>query len=310
MFEYCLNIFNSLLELLDADSLTLGLMMSVFANVVLILLLLRRNREYNATIDKAYINLLHYAVIKNDIEKAKCAIEKGAKVDAKNPNGMTPLYIAALRKNYNVLELLIQKGANVNEMCPDLSPLFMAASDGDEKLAKILIDNNADINIKTVTRGFTPLFWAAVSNHKNVVDLLVKNGADLNAKDNGRQETTLHEMAHLGKLEIAKILLDNGANVDEEDIEGFTALHVAAESNKTDVAELLIEKGADVNAKSADQSTPFRCSFEKYNLETSLILLQSGASLIDKDEEGNNAMELSLENNAMDVFKTIVAFQH
>ena len=75
-------------------------------------------------------------------------------------------------------------------------------------------------------------------------------------------------------------------------------------------AELLIENGADVNAKSADQFTLLRCSFEKNNLEMSLILLKSVASLIDKDDIGNIAMELSLKSNAMEVLKTIVAFQH
>ena len=52
------------------------------------------------------------------------------------------------------------------ELCPDECTLFVAANNGDEKLAKILI---ADINIKTAIIDFTPLFWAASSNHKNVV---------------------------------------------------------------------------------------------------------------------------------------------
>ena len=171
--------------MLDAYSLKLGFK-SVFASVIVILLLLWDNGECNATLNKAYINLLRIAVIKNDTEKAKCAIEKGAKVDAKTPKGLTPLYIAAKMKNYNVLELLIQRGANVNELCPDESDLFVAANNGDEKLAKILIENNADINIKTATNGFTPLFWAAISNHNNIVNLLIENGADVNAKDNDR----------------------------------------------------------------------------------------------------------------------------
>ena len=67
---------------------------------------------------------------------------------------------------------------------------------------------------------------------------------------------------------------------------------------------------ADINAKSADQFTPLHCSFQNNSLETFLILLKSGASLIDKDEKGNIAMELSLKSNAMEVFKTFLAFQH
>ena len=106
-------------------------------------------------------------------ETASFLIEKGAEVDAKTTQGKTPLYIAARMKNYNVLELLIQKGANVNELCPNVSALFVAAENGDEKLAKILIDNNADINTKSAISGYTPLFWAATSNQKNIVHFLM-----------------------------------------------------------------------------------------------------------------------------------------
>ena len=170
MLKYCLNIFNNLLE---AYSLPLGFL-SVFASVIMILQLLRLNREYNAIADEEGFNLLHLAAIKGDIETARCLIEKGAEVDAKTTQGKTPLYIAARMKNYNVLELLIQKGANVNELCPNVSALFVAAENGDERLAKILIENNAEINIKTATNGFTPLFWAATSNHQNIANFINK----------------------------------------------------------------------------------------------------------------------------------------
>ena len=113
--------------------------------------------------------LLYHTVIKGDTETVSLLIEKGADIDAKTPKGLTPLYIAARSKKYNVLELLIQKGANVNELCPEESALFLSANNGDENLAKILIDNNADINIKTSASGFTPLFWAATSNQKKIL---------------------------------------------------------------------------------------------------------------------------------------------
>ena len=119
IFEHCLNIFNNLLELLQAYSLTLGFI-SVFASVIMILQLLWFNailRECNAIADEEGFKLLHLAAIKGDIETARCLIEKGAEIDAKTTQGKTPLYIAARMKNYNVLELLIQKGANVNELC-------------------------------------------------------------------------------------------------------------------------------------------------------------------------------------------------
>ena len=45
-------------------------------------------------------------------------------------------------------------------------------------------------------------------------------------------------------------------------------------------------------------------------LEIAKILLESGASLILKDKKGNNAMESSLKSKRIEVFKTILVFQH
>ena len=108
-------------------------------------------------------------------ETASFLIEKGAKIDAKNQHGETLLYMPNLTwsKDYNVLELLIQKGADVNELSPNVYALFVASENGDEKLAKILIESNADINTKSAIRCYTPLFWAATSNQKNIVHFLM-----------------------------------------------------------------------------------------------------------------------------------------
>ena len=135
----------------------------------------------------------------------------------KNSPGITPCLTVDIFGHTQIVKLLIDHNAiklwNVNELCRGESALFVAAKNGDEKLAKILIDSNADINLKTTTNGFTPLFWASISNHPNMIDLLVKNGADVNAKGNDHQETALHKMAHQGKLDMAKILLDNACTV-------------------------------------------------------------------------------------------------
>ena len=93
--------------------------------------------------DSREYTLLHNAARRGDAETARFLVEKGAKVDSKTSRGRTPLYVAARSKKYNVLKPLIQKGANVNELCPEESALFLSANNGDEKLAKILIVNNA-----------------------------------------------------------------------------------------------------------------------------------------------------------------------
>ena len=81
---------------------------------------------------------LYMAAMSGYTETASFLFENGANVDAKNTCGETLLHMAAKSKskNYNAIELLIQKGANVNELCRGESALFVAAENGDEKLAK------------------------------------------------------------------------------------------------------------------------------------------------------------------------------
>lgn len=48
---------------------------------------------------------------------------------------------------------------------------------GQEEIIKVLVENNASINIQSFS-GFTPLYMAAQENHCSIVELLLRNGAN------------------------------------------------------------------------------------------------------------------------------------
>ncbi len=62
--------------------------------------------------------------------------------------------------------------------------LCRAASRGDVKLVKTLIDRGSDLNARD-RDGLTALMHAAMRGHGLVVDALVEGGADLEARDDG-----------------------------------------------------------------------------------------------------------------------------
>jgi ankyrin repeat protein len=64
-----------------------------------------------------------------------------------------------------------------------MADLIEACRTGDVERVKILIQNDADINLKTWGFKLTPLHYACDSGHKEIVELLLQNGADINAKD-------------------------------------------------------------------------------------------------------------------------------
>ncbi len=79
--------------------------------------------------------------------------------------------------------LLLQYGANPN--CRDrggMSPLFVAAIEGDAVRVNTLLDYQADINCKT-NNGQTPLSYAIMGYQPEMVRLLIERGANVNGTD-------------------------------------------------------------------------------------------------------------------------------
>ena len=120
---------------------------------------------------------LRQAAAENDAEKAKRLINNGAKVNARDESGATPLYWAAENNAAAVAKLLIDNGADVHaENIGGTMPLHRAAYYNATEVAKLLIDNGAAVNAKT-KRGYTPLHFAMKHNRAEVAKLLIDNGA-------------------------------------------------------------------------------------------------------------------------------------
>ena len=73
----------------------------------------------------------------------------------------------------------------------------------------------------------TSLHYAAYYGHKNVAKLLIDNGSDVNVKDEYGW-TPLHSAAIKGDLETVQALLKAGADMTAKDKKGRTSLHSAA----------------------------------------------------------------------------------
>ena len=175
-----------------------------------------------------------------------------------SPNG-TDLIIA-VRLNLPVLTMsLLIQGADVNARDKyGHTPLEMAVLRDASELAEVLLNRGADIN--QVHWQGTLLHVAAANNASAVAEVLLKAGADVNVKDY-KGDTPLHAAAWRGSEGAAELLLNRGADVDAKGKHGRTPLHVAASDNASAVnasavAEVLLKAGADVNAKDNRGRTP------------------------------------------------------
>jgi ankyrin repeat protein len=120
------------------------------------------------------------------------------------------------------------------------TPLLRAAKAGDYEVVKMLLEKGADAKLST-RNGVNPLMVAAgvgtkeedtTGRHKTQEDVIetiklcLAAGLDINAADN-RGETALHGAALMGYDKVAGFLIQHGAKVDARDRRGFTPLDAA-----------------------------------------------------------------------------------
>ncbi len=101
-------------------------------------------------------------------------LEKGAdpNIPASNPFKVTPLHSACAISNYDIAELLIKNGADVNaKQMQGVTPLHSAAHNGKIDLVKLLIENGADKQLK-MDDGQTPLSMAEEKEFTDIIDYL------------------------------------------------------------------------------------------------------------------------------------------
>ncbi|MGE5457502.1 MAG: ankyrin repeat domain-containing protein [Methanococcaceae archaeon] len=147
----------------------------------IVMQLLRKNPELLNAFSIDGFTLLGLASYFGHFPLVKSLLKKGADPNTQSNNQfkVAPIHSACSISNYEITELLLKNGANVDaRQLHDYTPLHSAAHNGRIEIAKLLIDNGADVNAKT-DDGKTPLFIALEKDFKDTADLIVNYGGQL-----------------------------------------------------------------------------------------------------------------------------------
>lgn len=95
--------------------------------------------------------------------------------DTANSSGVTALHVAARFGKHKVAEMLLERGAAVDQKAPEgFTALHAAALHGMKKVVVVLLSKGARVNV--VAKGSTPLLLAK-QGHEELVALLTSFGA-------------------------------------------------------------------------------------------------------------------------------------
>lgn len=271
--------------------------------------------KYLSASEQAHVNsLLIEAVQGENTHRIKELVEQGADVDTLIWDQWPCLHRCALLGLDDSVELLLNKGANLDPPPHLRSSLYWAASNGHETICRILLDHEdqtgrlsksaeiqaafdaaaengslsimhllADRRAASMNSGFqygVALRSAAKKGHAEVLGFLIAQGA---LKDDHVQaEHAVIEAAYAGNFEPVKILCNEGVNPNCRDTQGQTVLCHAAglkDHNRNEsgleMAEFLLMKGADPNLVGSDG--PIHRAAIHEHVKMLYLLLKHGA---------------------------------
>ena len=227
------------------------------------------------------------AIVERVLSIIRLLLQQGVNVNAISDVGDTALYYACTKQQMQVVQILLEAGADVNLTSKRLYPLMAACDAGNAELISLLLKAGADvkcsksnnetclhavINAYSTTTGLEkPMDTVSKLDIVNTIKSLLDVGVDVNARCS-QGETVLYRASKAGHEDIVQLLLEAGAETS-----GSTTRHplyAACEHGHTQIVNLLLQNGADSNASSTTSTAPRGPS-----LLLSLVLGQVASSL-------------------------------
>ena len=197
---------------------------------------------------------LHVAIAKNYgglDEMVKLLLENNARTDVQIP-------VYSFDFNQNRGRAIRPPAGYQFKGVENVTPLTMAVMSGQQEVVRLLIEHRADVNAKD-TAGESPLILAAATDYGNgaggetrdrlaIAELLLAGGADVNAQDN-EYASALSLAVNNNSPAMVKLILAHQPKVDILDKDGCTPLQRTLQQQRADIAAMLLDAGANPDAR-------------------------------------------------------------
>lgn len=203
---------------------------------------------------------LHIAVHNNQIPILRLLLERGADINIKNSRGITALRAGLCSGMNEAVKLLLKYGAD-QTIKPNTEDkrgsIHVAALRCNRAVMAMLLNRGADVNDMD-GNGQAALHWIArhgsmrarnyIDSRIPVIELLLEKGADIDIPDY-HLSTPLHYAAFHGLDNLVELLLAKGADIEAINKDGGTPLLQAVNQGRTAAVKVLVEAGAGVTVR-------------------------------------------------------------
>ena len=285
--------------------------------------LLTDGERVYGTSEDGYTELHHVASALG----AEELLSKGADMGARAGDyEQTPLMMAVILGHTDVLQALLEHGADVDESdASGATAVHYAAQRGATEALGILIKQGGNTG---PTKGFSlsAVGAAAANGHTDAVDLLLAEGATVEIADIGT--TAAHGHQDLARRLYAELTtpdvlaassvgdcatlskhLDSertGSLVSDRQTMLNRCLRTASGSGQEQVVKMLLERGADVNAASKNGLTALHLATVSIYPELVQLLVDQGAETDSADDEGETALYKAVALNRRPAVKILM----
>lgn len=235
--------------------------------------------------------------------------ENPSMINEIHPNGYGLLHIAVYDGSINVVELLLDEGADVNLLNHrNESALHLAAERDFQDIAKILLQHGADINRRSFT-GNTVLHGAVNARNTSLFNFLLDNGADVRAT-NVKGNSVLEEVVRVKSIDMLEMIFKPGVQVDLglSDAETGKLMCTAVDSSKKDIVEFLWNRGFNFIEMNYKGETALHVATREGFEEIVVLLLDRGASVEVIDSSGNTLLHCAAVSGITNLFKLLMNY--
>jgi ankyrin repeat protein len=260
--------------------------------------LLLQQGDVNAA-DNAGITALMIAAEKGQVGLVEMLLNKGVDVEAKNKDGLKAIDkatgdVKSVLKCYNPA---------------DHGPAIAAAALLRRSSSHEIESQKAEAKAHKDAALMTPIqvrFLQGIEKGDNEeVSTCLHIGVELEIKDSAG-DTALIIAVRRGNQDIAVILLERGANIEAIDKLGRTALYIAVAGYHPEVLETLLELGADRETRDNRGLTALMFAvMTGYHLMVE-ALLKGGAQTEAADEYGCTVLTLAIQIGHEEIVKTLL----